>query len=164
MIPSDLIRLELRGLILDPDSNAPVVLLREADSDTFLPIWIGPFEAIAISRALEGTKAARPQTHDLALLIVEGLGGVLERVVIRALEEGTFLGALVVAVGDRRVEIDARPSDAIALAVRCDAPILASQDVLARGRVVPAEADESEEDRIKRLLESLAPDDFGYTM
>lgn len=161
-----LLRLELRALLLDPESNAPVVVLEEPQSGLYLPIWIGPFEALAISRALERAQPERPQTHELLVGVFEGLGARLHSALIRGIEGGTFLGALrLEQAGGDLIEVDARPSDAIAIAMRVGAPILAVPEVLERGRSVTVIDDEDDEDRLRRLLESLEPDDFGgYTM
>lgn len=165
MAPNDWIELELRGLVLDAEANAPVVILQDVAETFYLPIWIGPFEALAISRALEGVAPPRPQTHDLLLKLVENLEATVAAVVIRAIVDSTFLGAIHLKVGEKLVEVDARPSDALAVAVRCGCKILASPDVAARGRAIDQETEQTEEERIRELLESLSPEDLGrYTM
>lgn len=119
-------------------SHHRVVLLKEADAERYLPIWIGPFEADAIVMALQGIEPPRPQTHDLLKSVIEQLGGTVSHVLISDLAENTFFGRIVVDVSGQHVEIDSRPSDAMALAVRCDAEIYVSEAVMAQAGVVPS--------------------------
>ncbi len=127
-LPASWVVLRLRGLILDPNSEAPVVILREEQESVFLPIWIGAFEANAIAMAVEGIEPPRPMTHDLLRSVIEALGAKLIASRSSRCCEGTFHARLVVERGDgQRLEIDSRPSDALALALRLDAPIWASE-------------------------------------
>ena len=119
-----------------------VVVLRESDSRRYLPIWIGPFEADAIQLALEGTQPHRPMTHDLALRLIEPLGGTVQQIVINRIAEATFYAEITLAANGQTHIIDARPSDAIALAVRNGAPIYVEQHVLDQAGV-PLDEDES---------------------
>lgn len=114
-----------------------IVVLRESNAERYLPIWIGPYEAEAITIALQEVEVARPQTHDLLKNVVKALNGRLVRVEIIALREDVFFGNLVVEVNDQTINIDSRPSDAIALAVRWHAPILVAQDVLQVAGIIP---------------------------
>lgn len=111
-------------------SNRHVVILKETDRERYLPIWIGPWEASAIAMKLQGLTPERPLTHDLFATTLEALGVNVERVVISSLAEETFHATLVIVVGDRAVEVDARPSDALALAVRASIPVYAAEAVL----------------------------------
>jgi len=154
--------MKLRGLIVDPNSDAPVVILREEGGSLFLPIWIGVFEANAIALAAEGVAPRRPMTHDLMRGILEALAARLERVEIHALVEGTFLARLRVrTAGEEEALVDARPSDAMALALRTGAPIWAAREVLdqavRRSKAYPA----SEEEKLREWLEKARPEDFG---
>lgn len=158
--------MRLRGLILDPNSESPVVILREENDAVFLPIWIGVFEANAIALALEEVRPRRPMTHDLLRSTVESLGGSLLRIEIHSLQEGTFLARLIVSRdGAEPIEIDARPSDAIALALRMSAPIWTAREVL-RQAVVRAQAAEiTDEQKLREWLENAKPEDLGkYSM
>ncbi|MDX1648301.1 MAG: bifunctional nuclease family protein [Myxococcota bacterium] len=121
--PSDGVAVRVRGIALDPAANAPVVILEELDGPRQLPIWIGVSEARSILAALEHQAPIRPNTHDLAKRLVDGLEADVQRVLVRALEDGIYYADLVLRVGGRELRIDARPSDAIALAVRADAPV-----------------------------------------
>ncbi|MCX6030832.1 MAG: bifunctional nuclease family protein [Chloroflexi bacterium] len=118
-------------------SQHRIVVLRAGDSTPFLPIWIGPFEADAIIMELQGVEVARPLTHDLLKNAMEKLGAEIERVAITKLRDDTFYAELIVLVNGRRMAIDSRPSDAIALAVRAHVPIYVSDDVLEQAGVTP---------------------------
>ena len=134
-----------------------VVVLRESDSRRYLPIWIGPFEADAIALALQGHEPQRPMTHDLLKSVFSELGAVIVHILVSDIHDSTFYARIVVEQGSHTIEIDARPSDAIALAVRMTCPILVSQDVLDKAGVFP-EKEEEEEDRLsifKELINSM---------
>jgi hypothetical protein len=126
-------------------SSRHVVILKQADRDRYLPIWIGPWEASAIAMRLQGLTPERPLTHDLFATVLAELGARVDRVLISALADETFHARLVLVQPDARHEIDARPSDAIALAVRLGAPIYADEDVLDRAALGPDAAVEDEE-------------------
>ncbi len=172
------------GLTIDPANNAPIVLLREKQSERVLPIWIGVVEASAIAFELESIKLTRPLTHDLLRDLIGHLGGKVDRVVIADLRDNTYFAVIVVTQGERTIDVDARPSDAIALALRAHAPILCEDAVIAQAQVrrdaqpptKAAGANGEEDDRgeggprpiidsgdksWQDLLESLDPDAFG---
>jgi len=155
---SPAVRMEIRGLMLDPASNNPIVILRDPESQCFLPIWIGLFEASAIQLGLQEITSPRPRTHDLIASLLESLGGSVDKVVVEDLRDQTFFAFIHVRQGGSVVEIDARPSDAIALAIRTSAPIFVRQSVLDRARVAEAG---SKEERALELLEQLDDDDLG---
>ena len=158
MTSGDTVRMEVRGLMLDPSSNNPIVVLRDPESQTFLPIWIGLFEASAIQMGLETADSPRPQTHDLLASMLEKLGGEVIKVVVEDLKEQTFYAVIHVKQDGKEVRIDARPSDAIALALRTESPVFVSRSVLEKAQV---DDGSSEEERVKRLLEELDPEDLG---
>jgi uncharacterized protein len=163
--PADELRMEIKGLMLDPSSNVPIVILRDEQSDVFLPIWIGVFEANAIALRIEGVEPPRPMTHDLLLSSVRTLGAAIERIVISDLRESTFFAVIHLDFSGKKMTLDARPSDAIALALRAEAPIFVLRSVLEKARAVEIDADASEEEKIRRMLEELGPEDLGkYTM
>jgi hypothetical protein len=120
----------LYGVSFEPIGKQPIVLLKTADDDKFLPIWIGHPEAAAILMKLQGASAPRPMTHDLLNEVISELQGEIVRVAVTELRENTFYARITIVQDGREVEIDSRPSDAIALAVRCDAQIFASDDVI----------------------------------
>ena len=182
----DEVELFVAGLVLDPASNAPIVILKNESGETCLPIWIGLAEATAIASALKQVDIQRPMTHDLLCNVIEDMGARIIRIYIRGLEDNTFLADIELALGDVTKVIDARPSDAIAIAVRVNSPIVVSAKVLERAQVqlVPVDeqsADESgqkvsagefiqenfsniDEEKWVDILESMDPDDFKYKM
>lgn len=164
--PDGWVELQLRGLIVDPTSESPVIILRQVEGALLLPIWIGAFEANAIALAVEGVKVPRPLTHDLLRAAIESLGATVRRVEIHDLAEGTFFARLVLGgESGTRVEVDARPSDAIALALRVGAPIWAAQPVLAAALSTAKAMEETDEERIREWLEKAGPDELGkYSM
>src|SRR5687767_7434115 len=127
---SERIRMEVKGLLVDPTTNVPMVLLRGVDQDYVLPIWVGVFEANAIALQLERIETPRPMTHDLLRDVVDALGGQIEQVDVTDLRDGTFHACVVVSREGLRKAVDARPSDAIALALRTGAPIFVAPDVI----------------------------------
>jgi len=155
------IEVRVEGILLDSVNNSPVVLLRELDGSRVLPIFIGPLEASAIAHALEKAEFPRPLTLDLMRLMVEGLQGRVRRVIITKLESETFFAEVVLEAGDRVVTIDARPSDSVGLALRCEAPIYVAEAVLEKaGQWITAK----DEDRLKDLREKMRtinPEEFG---
>lgn len=164
--PDGWVELQLRGLIVDPTSESPVIVLRQVDGALLLPIWIGAFEANAIALAVEGVKVPRPLTHDLLRTTIERLGATLRRVEIHDLAEGTFYARLVLGgESGEGIEVDARPSDAIALALRVGAPIWAAAPVLAAALSTAKAMEETDEARILEWLEKAGPDELGkYSM
>jgi len=157
----EVVLMEVKGLMLDPSSKTPVVLLHDPVDDTYLPIWIGVFEANAIALCIEGVEPPRPMTHDLLMTALDGLGAKIHKVTISALKENTFFAeiALQGPAGDHR--IDSRPSDAIALALRAEAPIFAHRSVLESAQAAEFSDKLSSEEKLKKWLEQAAEDDFG---
>jgi len=151
--------LELEGLGVERDSNTPVILLREPESDTQIPIWIGEQEAMAIAAELEDVTPPRPMTHDLIASIIEQTGFTVEYVELSDLREGTFYAEIRMIRGEERVTLDARPSDAIAVALRVKAAIQVNSRVLEaiEREGVPG----SEDEKWTEMAKSLTPDDFG---
>lgn len=153
------IRMEVKGLMIDPSSNNPIVILRDPESQAFLPIWIGLFEASAIQLGLESVASPRPRTHDLLVSMLRTLGSEVVKVVVADLREQTFYAVIHVRRGSEELEIDARPSDAIAVALRTGSPVFVARAVLEKAQVGGGTQDEQE--RIKKLLEELDPEDLG---
>ena len=153
---------EIRGLIMDPVSNTPIVILKKPDENLFLPIWIGVFEANAIALELEGVQTPRPMTHDLLRGMVDALGAHVEGIVVHSLVENTFHAKVQIRATDNRlVEVDARPSDAIALALRCHAPIKVAETVFSEAHALDFREGEDQEARLREWLESLSPEQLG---
>ena len=158
---ADQVRMEIKGLMLDPTSNVPIVILKDAESSLFLPIWIGVFEANAIALKIEGVEMPRPMTHDLFRTSIEQLGGRLEKILISDLKDNTFFAQLHLRQDDRQLTVDSRPSDAIALAVRTEAPIFVLREVLDRAKAADLTATETDEEKLKKWLEEVSPEDLG---
>jgi bifunctional DNase/RNase len=158
-----MVRVRVAHLGLDRTSNTPVVVLKEEEGERTLPIWIGAPEANAIALELQGVKPERPLTHDLMKLLVAGLGGELRRVVISGLRENTYVAELLIYRGGEVFEVDARPSDSIALALRMHAPIYTIDDLLNRSATGgdPAPEPASDPEALKRFLSKLDPEDLG---
>jgi len=157
--------MEIKGLMLDPASNVPIVILRDETSDVFLPIWIGVFEANAIALRIEGVEPPRPMTHDLLLSTLQSLGAAIERIVISDLRDSTFFAIIHLDRAGTKMTLDSRPSDAIALALRAEAPIFVLRTVLEKANAVDLDQGATEEEKIRKMLEELGPEDLGkYTM
>lgn len=156
------IAMELVGVRIELPTNQPIVLLREAAGERYLPIWIGAVEATAIAFALENVEPQRPLTHDLLRNVLEGLEAKVERVVVNDLRDGIFYADLVLTNGENEFVISARPSDAIALAARTKSPLFATNDVLDEAGVEIREErdDEEEVQRFREFLDTVSPEDF----
>jgi bifunctional DNase/RNase len=160
-----LIEMSVKGLMVDPVTNMPIVILRDAENQRVLPIWVGPVEANAIALQIENIAPPRPMTHDLLRNLVTELGATLARVIIADLRDNTFYAYLELhhRTGDVQL-LDARPSDAIALAIRARAPVYVDTKVLDQARSVDVSSEQADQERLQRWLESLDPDDLGYKM
>lgn len=182
------IEMFVAGLVLDPASNAPIVVLKDANGETCLPIWIGLAEATAIASSLKKVEVARPMTHDLLKDMIDELGGRVVKIIVTDLQENTFIANIEVVMGDVVKTIDARPSDAIALAVRTDAQIMVAAKVLEQAQVTLVAVSTSEDgeeeyevvgsdgesgsrnfanidkEKWAEILAEMDPDDFKYKM
>lgn len=172
-----MVEVKVQSLGLDRTSNTPVVILQEKDGSRVLPIWIGPGEASAIAMELAGMKFSRPLTHDLFASVIMGLGGSLQRVVITKVVENTYYAELIIQRGAELISVDARPSDSIAIALRMDASIFTSDDLLENTSIEVAEASDdpqefiTEEEKgrggsltaeeLREHLRRMDPEDFG---
>jgi bifunctional DNase/RNase len=157
---TQLIAMSIKGLMLDPVSNSPIVVLKDDAEKFFLPIWVGIFEANAIALQLENVSTPRPMTHDLLRNMISELDARVTRVVINDLRDSTFFAQIRVIIGERTLELDARPSDAIALALRADAPIYVAQSVLDQAQTISPDSDDQDE-KVKKWFEQLDTDDLG---
>ena len=153
-------RLEVVGVRVEVPSNQPIVLLREQGGERFLPIWIGAVEATAIAFASGGVQPPRPLTHDLFRDVIIGLGATLTAVELTEIKEGVFYAELLLTSINGEQRISARPSDAIALAVRTESPIFASDELLAEAGIEIAEQAEDEVEKFREFLDQVSPDDF----
>ena len=162
-----MIEVRVAHLGLDKTTNTPVVILQEQNGERVLPIWIGPAEASAIAMELAGMKFARPLTHDLLKQVIVGLGAELRKVIITKVQDNTYYAELHIYRGDAIVNIDARPSDSIAVALRLKAPIFTSDELLENTTVDTSELSTDstspplDADWLKNHLQNLDPEDFG---
>jgi len=155
------IEVQIRGLMMDPVTNMPIVILKDVESEMVLPIWVGIFEANAIAIELEKTATPRPMTHDLLRDLARGLNARVTKVVVSALRDDTFYALVWMEQEGETLAIDARPSDAIALALRFDCPIYVNRDVLASSRVAANGAQNINPDELRKWLENLNDDEMG---
>jgi bifunctional DNase/RNase len=159
-----LIEMSIKGLMIDPVTNMPIVILRDADNQRVLPIWVGPVEANAIALQIENVAPPRPMTHDLLNNVMSELGANLVRVVITNLRDSTFYAYLELRRRGETLLVDARPSDAIALSLRTKAPVFVDSRVLDQAKSVDVSSEQADQERLQKWLESLDPDDLGYKM
>jgi bifunctional DNase/RNase len=159
-----LVEMWIKGLMIDPVQNVPIVILRDAENQRALPIWVGPVEANAIALQIENVSPARPLTHDLLRNLLQELGATLARVVIADLRGGTFYAYLELQRDGEVLFMDARPSDAIALSMRAKASIFVSTKVLDQAKSVEVSSEQGDREQLQRWLESLDPNDLGYKM
>jgi bifunctional DNase/RNase len=156
------IEVRIRGLMMDPSTNMPIVVLKDIASDAVMPIWVGLFEANAIAIEIEKVATPRPMTHDLTRNVMRYLNSSLERVVINEIKDDTFYATLWLKQDNQTISVDARPSDAIALALRADCPIYVTEEVMKAARLNtsgPAETPTAEQ--LRGWLEGLNDDDLG---
>jgi bifunctional DNase/RNase len=156
-----MIELSLVGVRVELPSNQPIVLLKEVEGERYLPIWIGAVEATAIAFALQGIQTPRPMTHDLLRDILNTTNTAVERIVINELVEQTFFATIRMAANGGNSEVSSRPSDAIALAVRINAPIFASEDVLEQAGIELKDEEETEVEKFREFLDQVQPEDFA---
>jgi bifunctional DNase/RNase len=156
--PSAAVKMKVRGLVIDPTSNSPVVILENPEGDAFLPIWIGVCEANSIAMKLEDVETPRPMTHDLIRSLVETAGCRIENIFIHSLDDSVFIASIQLRDADAAAhQVDSRPSDAIAIALRAEVDVYVDPSVLERA--VMSEA--STEDTLRAILERMRPEDMG---
>ena len=157
-----MIEMRVMGIALDTRTGSPIVVLHDKDNRRALPIWIGSAEASSIIRKIENLAVSRPMTHDLIINLIEKTGFVLDKIEINDVEKETYYATLFLTNSEgTTVEVDARPSDAIAVAIRVDAPIFVTSNVLSKGSVSTDSAkDEQESEEFKNFVQSLKPSDF----
>jgi hypothetical protein len=156
-----MVKVEVAGIVLDSKTNMPIIILKDETGKKILPIWVGLFEAQAILFALEGIKPPRPMTHDLLKNVIETLGATVGSVVINALQENTYFAKVNLRCDGKPMEIDSRPSDAIALALRTSSPIYISEPVLNATLMPSHPIDEEEIKRFKEKLKDLKAGDWN---
>lgn len=156
-----MIKMEIGGLGFDPRNLSPLVLLRDAEELNFLPIWIGIFEAASIAMELQGVNPPRPMTHDLLKSLVAKFDAKVNKITITDVKDGTFYANIELEAKDgKKITIDSRPSDAIALAVRSNSPIYVAEAVMLQAKLVNAEKDAEETKKFKEFVDNMKPEDF----
>ena len=155
------IEMTIKGLMVDPITNMPIIILRDKDGQRVLPIWVGVFEANAIALQMENVATPRPMTHDLLKNVIVDLKADIQKIVVSDLKENTFYALIYLVVNGELVAIDARPSDAIALALRTRAPIYVEETVIDNAKTFDPAPDKADAERLHKWLESLDPDDLG---
>lgn len=155
------VEMTIKGLMMDPVTNTPIVVLQERDADRVLPIWVGVVEANAIALQVENIATARPMTHDLLRNIIQDLEGTVDRIVVSDLKEQTFYAVIHIDVHGDRLAIDARPSDAIALALRAHAPIMVEDAVFERAKQTTYTPEQRDPEQLKAYLDNMTPESMG---
>ena len=155
------IEMSVKGLTLDPLTNMPIVILKDNEDKRVLPIWIGLFEANAIALELEKITTPRPMTHDLMRDLISGMNAQVTKIVVNDLKNNTFYAVIHLSLNGSHIVIDSRPSDAIALALRSEAPIYVATEVVNKAKSIDMSKENEEADQLKEWLENLKPEDFG---
>src|SRR5664279_1055375 len=155
------VEMKIRGLMMDPVSNMPIVLLKDVGSDTVLPIWVGVYAAKAIALEIEKVNTPRPMTHDLIKNVLTGLDALVHKVVVTELKDDTFYAVIWLEREGQVVSIDSRPSDALALALRVDCPIFVEDEVLKSSKNAGNSTDKVSNEELRKRLENLKDDDMG---
>ncbi len=155
------VEMRICGLMMDPITNMPIVVLKDAANKTVLPIWIGVYEANAIALEIEKVSTPRPMTHDLFRNLLVGCDAWIRRVVVSELKDDTFFAVLWIEREGQLMSIDCRPSDALALALRLDCPIYVNEQVIASSKLSPSLSDKTNSEELRKWLENLGEEDLG---
>ena len=155
------VEMTIKGLMVDPVTNMPIIILRDQEGQRVLPIWVGVFEANAIALQVENIATPRPMTHDLLRNVIADLKAQVRKIVVSDLKENTFYALIYMTVNGDTVAVDARPSDAIALALRVHAPIFVEDAVIDSAKKLDFTPDKTDSERLQKWLESLDPEDLG---
>jgi len=155
------IEMKIRGLMVDPVTNTPIVILRDSSGNSILPIWVGVYEANAIALEIEKVSTPRPMTHDLIRNLLTGVEAKVSKVVVSELKDETFYAVIWLEKDGQVISVDSRPSDALALALRLDCPIYVEEQVLASSRAATNISDKVSNDELRRWLEGLNDEDLG---
>jgi uncharacterized protein len=155
------VEMKIRGLMMDPVTNMPIVVLKDVKGDGVLPIWVGIYEANAIALEIEKVSTPRPMTHDLIKNVLTGLDAQVSKVVVSELREDTFFAVIWMERHGQLISVDSRPSDALALALRMDCPIFVDDEVLKSSKLASAISDKTSSEELRKWLENLNDDDLG---
>lgn len=155
------VEMKIKGLMLDPITNMPIVILSDMEGQRILPIWVGFFEANAIALQMENVSTPRPMTHDLLKNIIAGLNASVKKILVNNLSDNTFYALIFLEMGGETVAIDSRPSDAIALALRMKSPIFVDEEVIHKAKSIEGSRDLNDNESLQKWLENLRPEDIG---
>jgi bifunctional DNase/RNase len=155
------VEMKIRGLMMDPSTNMPIVVLKDVGGDAVLPIWVGVYEANAIALEIEKVTTPRPMTHDLIKNLLIGLDTHVHKVVVNELRDDTFFAVIWMERAGKVISIDSRPSDALALALRLDCPIFVDEEVLKTSKLASASPDRVTAEDLRKWLEGLNDEDLG---
>jgi bifunctional DNase/RNase len=155
------VEMKIRGLMMDPVTNMPIVVLKDSEGDTVLPIWVGVYEANAIALEIEKVTTPRPMTHDLIKNLLTALGGAVHKVVVTELKDDTFYAVIWAEHQGSIISIDSRPSDALAVALRVDCPIYVEDEVLRTSKQATSMSEQVSSEELRKWLEGLNDDDMG---
>ncbi len=155
------VEMRIRGLMMDPVTNMPIVVLKDVEGDSVLPIWVGVYEANAIALEIEKVTTPRPMTHDLLKNVMMGFGATVNKVVVTELKDDTFYAVIWAERDGQVISLDSRPSDALALALRVDCPIFVDEEVLRVSKVASAASERISSEDLKKWLEGLTDEDTG---
>lgn len=155
------VEMKIRGLMMDPVTNMPIVILKDVEGNSVLPIWVGIYEANAIALEIEKVATPRPMTHDLIKTVLLGLNTSVRKVVVSELRDDTFYALIWLEQEGQLISVDSRPSDALAIALRLDCPIYVEEAVLKSSKAAAASSDKVQSEELRRWLENLNDDDLG---
>lgn len=155
------VEMRIKGLMLDPITNMPIIILSDLEGQRILPIWVGFFEANAIALQMENVATPRPMTHDLLKNVIAGLNGTVQKILVNNLWDNTFYALIYVEMNGEIVAIDSRPSDAIALALRMKSPIFVEEEVIKKAKSIEYSHEATDQESLQRWLENLRPEEMG---
>ena len=155
------VEMRIKGLMLDPVTNMPIIILSDLEGQRILPIWVGFFEANAIALQMENVATPRPMTHDLLKNIIAGLNATVKKILVNNLSENTFYALVYLEANGETLAIDSRPSDAIALALRMKSPIFVDEEVINKAKNIEGARDLTDGETLQKWLENLRPEELG---
>lgn len=155
------VEMRIKGLMLDPVTNMPIIILSDMEGQRILPIWVGFFEANAIALQMENVATPRPMTHDLLKNVISGLNATVKKILVNNLSDNTFYALIYIEMNGELLAIDSRPSDAIALALRMKSPIFVEEEVIQKAKSIEGTRDLSDSESLQKWLENLRPEELG---
>lgn len=155
------VEMRIKGLMLDPVTNMPIIILSDIEGQRILPIWVGFFEANAIALQMENVATPRPMTHDLLKNVISGLNATVKKILVNNLSDNTFYALIYLEMNGETLAIDSRPSDAIALALRMKSPIFVEEEVIQKAKTIEGTRDLSDNESLQKWLENLRPEELG---